>query len=275
MASSLTVLLAVYKEDKPQYFSRALESIWDDQILKPFEIVLVEDGPLTPELYRIISVFRTRVGKALKIIKNPTNLGLTKSLNRGIEAATGDYIARMDSDDIALPNRFKVQLEYLDSHPEVMVLGGGMQEIDENNRPTHIRIYPSSSDQIRQYISKANPIPHPTVVFNAKLFKRGVRYDEQYRKNQDLKLWFDLLNQGIILENLPDVVLKFRRTGDTYQKRASKISILSEYQIYDNGIKRLHGKWTLKRMYPIMRYAVKSMPPWVAKSTYKFLFKKK
>lgn len=272
--ATLTVIMAVYIKDNPDYFAKALRSIWDDQILKPSEIILIHDGPLTEAHYQIIDTFRKHVGTSLKEIVNTTNIGLTKSLNKGIEMATGDYIARMDSDDIALPDRFILQVEYMACHPEVMVLGGGMLEIDENEIIGSRRLYPCSMDRIKHYIPKANPIPHPTVLFNAELFKKGFRYDEKFRKNQDLKLWFDLIKEGVIMENLPDIILKFRRTEDTYTKRASKISRKSEYEIYDSGIRDMYGRWSVKRVYPLVRYAVKSMPPWAAKTAYKYLFRK-
>ncbi len=273
--ASISVLISVYKEDNPAYFERALKSIWDDQILKPSEIILIEDGLLTPPLYGVIDTFQRRVGDVLKIIKNEPNLGLTKSLNKGIDIATGEYIARMDSDDVSLPERFLLQTNFLSAHPEVMAVGGGMLEINENDSTGALRLYPQTMDKITNYIVKANPLPHPTVMFNSKLFQSGVRYDERFRKNQDLKLWFDLISAGVVLANIPDVVHKFRRTEDTYKRRASRASLTSEYKIYDEGIRQMHGRWSAKRIYPLIRYGVKSMPPGIVKFTYKYLFRKK
>lgn len=273
--SSISVLMSVYMSDKPAFFNRALHSVWTDQTLKPNEIILVEDGPLSSELYSIVEKWERALGKRLIVLKNEQNLGLTKSLNKGIKFATGDYIARMDSDDISMPDRFSLQSKFMDDNPEISVVGGSMQEIDENDSFGAVRIYPDSVKRIREYIAKANPIAHPTVFFRKSLFEKGFKYDERYRKNQDLKLWFDLLENGIVLYNIKDVVLKFRRTSDTYLKRSSYISLKSELEIYERGIEALYGKFSIKRIYPIVRFIVKSMPPSVNKFVYKYLFKKK
>lgn len=272
---SISVLMSVYKSEKPAYLSCALKSVWDDQTLKPDEIILIEDGPLGEELLNVIDNFKNILGSKLKILVNKENLGLTKSLNLGLKIATGDYIARMDSDDISRPNRFEKQLNFMASHPEISVVGAGMQEFDENGEWGAERLYPLTDKNIRKYIIKANPIAHPTAFFNRNIFDNGVKYDERYRKNQDLKLWFDLLSNGYKLNNIPDILLEFRRTTDTYSKRSSKISLKSELEIYLNGITQMHGKLSWKKIFPIIRYAVKSMPPGVNEFVYKYLFKKK
>ena len=266
--------MSVYKSEKPEYLSCALKSIWSDQILKPNEIILIKDGPLGKDLEEVINQWQTIIGLSLKLLVNEENIGLTKSLNKGIKAATGDYIARMDSDDISLPARFKLQYEYMESNHEIICLGGGMQEIDENNKNGAIRIYPENNKNIKEYIVKANPLAHPTTFIRRSIFLLGYQYDERYRKNQDLKLWFDLLRDGFILHNLPDIVLKFRRTSDTYKKRSNKISLKSELEIYDKGICELYGKRSIKRVLPYIRFLIKSMPPSINRFIYTHLFKK-
>lgn len=272
--STISVLMSVYHQDKPTQLERALQSVWDDQTLKPNQIVLVKDGPLGEGLDRVVDDWQKRLPEVMTVLTNEENLGLTKSLNKGIKAATGDYIARMDADDISLPRRFELQLAFMDSHPEISVLGGGMQEFDNRNKLGAIRIYPEYQDSIKNYIVKANPIAHPTAFIRRSVLMEGCSYDEKYRKNQDLKLWFDLLSQNHILHNLPDIVLNFRRTSDTYSKRSSQISLKSELEIYQKGITELYGKFSFKRFFPILRYIVKSMPPGLIKFVYKYLFKK-
>lgn len=272
--STISVVMSVYKSEKPAFLDRSLQSIWTDQELRPNEVILVEDGPLTPELSKIIEKWKSIIGDKIIILRNEINEGLTKSLNKGIAIAKGDYIARMDSDDISNPSRFAIQRAYMDDNPEITVLGGGMQEIDENETLGAKRIYPEDQEKILKYITKANPLAHPTTFIRGNIFEKGFKYDEKYRKNQDLKLWFDLLQNGYMLHNIPDIVLKFRRTSDTYTKRSSKISLKSELEIYDKGICALYGKTSTKRIYPYIRYFIKSMPPSINKIVYKYLFKK-
>lgn len=270
----ISVLMAVYKSEKPKYLDLSLKSIYEDQTLKPDEIILVEDGPLGKDLLEVIRQHKSKLGDKLKILKNEYNLGLTKSLNKGLKIAKGKYIARMDSDDISLPSRFELQLSFMESNPDVAVLGGGMLEINENEDIGAERRYPEDQEKIRKYIVKANPLAHPTTFIRRTVFDNGFRYDERYRKNQDLKLWFDLLQKDYVLHNLPNIVLKFRRTQKTYEKRSNKNALKSEREIYDNGICALYGKTSLKRFFPYIRFLIKSMPPSVNKFVYTYLFKK-
>lgn len=272
--SAITVLMAVCASDSPEFLDRAMKSIWDDQLLKPSQIVLVEDGRLGKELSEVTERWEKRLGKILTMVKFRENHGLTHALNRGIQEARGKYIARMDSDDISLPTRFAAQYKFMEEHPDIDVLGGGLQEIDENDTPGFRRSYPVSQTRIKKYIAKANPIAHSTAFIRASIFKQGFSYDEHYRKNQDLKLWFDLLAADHNLGNLSDVVLKFRRTSDTYEKRKSKISLKSEYEIYTKGISRLYGSMNWRQVYPMVRYMVKSLSPGFNKFVYRHLFKK-
>lgn len=273
--STISVLMSVYRNENPTFFDRALESIWSDQTRKPDEIILVEDGPLTCELNTVIQKWQHVLLDKLVILKNEVNEGLTKSLNKGIRVAKGDYLARMDTDDISLPERFELQYLYMESNPEVVVLGGGMQEIDEDGKWGAERKYPETQDRIIKYISKANPLAHPTTFIRRSIFEEGYRYNENYRKNQDLKLWFDLLKSQKILHNLSDNILLFRRTKDTYAKRSSVVSLNSELSIYMTGIRDLYGPLTWRYIYPLMRYVIKRMPGGINAIVYKYLFKKK
>lgn len=117
--------MSVYKKEKADYLNLALKSVWDDQELKPNEIVLIQDGPLGEDLLVVIKDWKKKLGGALKVHVNQENIGLTKSLNIGIGLISNDLIARMDSDDISLPCRFRVQHDFLLSHPGVDIMGGG------------------------------------------------------------------------------------------------------------------------------------------------------
>ena len=99
--------MSVYYKENPIYLKEAIESIYDKQILKPTEIVLVEDGKLTEELYQEINRQKKKLKDILKIVRLEKNSGLGKALNIGVLNCTNELIARMDSDDIAYPNRFK------------------------------------------------------------------------------------------------------------------------------------------------------------------------
>ena len=271
---TISVLLSVYKSEKPSNLDKALQSVWFDQTLRPDEIVLIQDGPLSDSLLSVIDKWKSILCEKFVVLCNEKNLGLTKSLNKGLSIVKGDFIARMDSDDISFPNRFELQLDYMMNHPEVSVLGGGIQEIDENDNWGHLRLYPLDMKGIVKYISKANPLAHPTTFIRRSVFDKGFYYNEKYRKNQDLEFWFRLISKGFVFANLSLPVLYFRRTSDTYSKRSSFISLKSELSIYVSGIYSLYGLFTWRYIFPIIRFCVKILPSSLVRFIYKFFFKK-
>lgn len=271
---SISVLMSVYKSEKPAFFDTSLQSIWTDQTLKPDEIILVEDGPLTEELMNVIEKWKSLIGDSLKIIVNKQNIGLTKSLNKGIDLAKGEYIARMDSDDISTPDRFREQLEYFEAHPDVAVVGGCIQEFSSSNDMVNIRRFPITNTDVKMTIHKASPLAHPTVMMRRAIFDDGLRYNEKYKTSQDLALWFDVLKAGYKIGNLSDITLKFRREENIY-KRRSKAKAKNEFLIYVNGIYRIFGLFTFRYSYPLARYMFRMMPIGIIKRIYNSKLRKK
>ena len=204
--SSFSVLMSVYYKEQALYLKEALDSIWLNQILKPDQIVLVEDGPLTPELYEVIDEFQKEVGNVLTMVKNETNQGLAKALNKGIGFIRTDLIARMDSDDISDKRRFVYEIEYMDKHPDVMILGGSIQEMDENKNFLSQRHYPKMYEEVRKYIWRGSPVAHPTTVMRKCIFQ-SLSYNEKVGQNEDLALWFNALEKGIKIENIEEVII--------------------------------------------------------------------
>jgi len=201
------------------------------------------------------------------VVKLPVNGGLTKALNVGLEHATGDLIARMDSDDIAAPNRFELQERFLEEHPEVDIVGGSMQEFDDEHECLNVRHYPLTHEEACKYIVKACPLAHPAVMMRKRMFDEGLRYDERYRMSQDIKLWYDAILAGYKIANLPDVCLYFRQQGDVFRRR-SRVKAWNEFKIYMNGIYRMNGLFTTAYRYPIARYIFRNLPPSLVKKIY-------
>jgi len=256
----ISVLMSVYRSEKPQYLDRALQSVWDDQVRKPDEIILVQDGPLGEELLRVIEKWQTKLSNVLVIIRNEVNIGLTKSLNKGIRVAKCEYIARMDSDDISLPNRFEMQEKFLDENPSVYVVGGAIQEFNDEDGIIGERHFPKDTAEAIHYIHKASPFAHPAVMIRKALFDEGVMYNDAYRTTQDLALWFDVLKTKHQVANLDDFVLKFRRDSNVYQRRKNKEDSRLEMKIHLKGIKELFGFSPIKSLYPIARFTMRLLP---------------
>lgn len=120
---SLSILMSIYHKENPEYFNQTMESIWFKQTLKPNEIVLVEDGKLTRELYSAINSWKDKLGDKLVSIPLAQNVGLASALNEGLKVAKGNFIARMDTDDIAESERFKKQFEFLQQNSDIDAVG--------------------------------------------------------------------------------------------------------------------------------------------------------
>jgi glycosyltransferase involved in cell wall biosynthesis len=128
---NFSVLLSVYKKEMPDYFNQAFVSIWDEQTLKPNQIVLVKDGPLTPELDQAIDEWKKKLGDILAIVELPENIGLGAALNEGLKYCKYELVARMDSDDISMPERFEKQVAFFEKDEKVAIVGTNILEFYE------------------------------------------------------------------------------------------------------------------------------------------------
>lgn len=268
---TISVLMSVYNAETGKNLDRALRSVWDDQTLKPSQIVLVEDGPIPDSIEEIIQSFKFKVqdegNAAFTIVKLSVNGGLTKALNEGLKYVTGDLIARMDCDDISESQRFERQVAYLEAHPDVDIISGSIQEFDAEHKCLNVRNYPLTHEECVKFIVKACPLAHPSVMMRRRLFDEGLKYDERYRMSQDIKLWYDAVLAGYRLGNIPEVTLFFRREGDVF-KRRSRAKAWNEFKIYMNGIYRMHGIFTTAYRFAIARYLFRNLPPIVVKWIY-------
>ena len=214
----LFVIESVYKNDRPEYLKTALDSIFKQSYGK-YKLLLFIDGPISADLW---SVIRSYNDERLDVIDNQQNVGLATALNRMLEKCrSAKYIARMDSDDISMPDRFQKQVDYLCAHPEVDMVGGAINEIDEkgNDRGKIIR-YPCEPERCRKFFAKRNPVAHPAVMFRRSFFEKcGWRYPTDYLRNEDTCLWYEGYKRGCVIANIPDVVLNFRVTDSMFTQR--------------------------------------------------------
>ena len=215
--NSIACLLPVYLNDLPQYVDKAIESLLKQTV--KVDLIILCDGPIASELEQKLS----NIQGPVKILKFPTNRGLAAVLNDGIRYCIQqgyEFIARMDADDIALPHRIEKQINFLVNHPEVDVVGGAIEEIDEQGNPKNKTIhYPLTHQDCYRFFSKRDPLAHPAVMFRKRFFEKAGWYNEKYRKNQDTQLWYQGFKNGCIFANLPDVILQFRVSDAFYKSR--------------------------------------------------------
>lgn len=200
----ISVLMPVY--NTPEDFLRdAIESILN-QTYKDFEFVIVNDGSTNNAEEVIFSYKDSRI----KYIKNEQNMGLIKTLNRGLDNATGEYVARFDSDDISLPNRLEIQAKFLDKNPQVGVVGSRYESFPKKRISDEL----TDSKLIKEsLLVVSNQIGHPTVMFRKNILdENNIRYDEKALYVEDYKIWLDLIDKTEF-SNIEEILLKYRRHG--------------------------------------------------------------
>lgn len=234
MSLQFSVITSVYKNDKPEYIRVALDSLLVQQTVKPDEIVLVQDGPVSHETSRLLLEYKDNYGEKLNVIKLTQNKGLGNALMLGLENAKYDIVARMDSDDICALDRFEKQLAYLESHPECDIVGGQITEfIDTPDNIVGKREVPCDNEAIYHYMRSRCALNHPTVMFKKKAVLDAGNYQDWFW-NEDYYMWIRMMEQGCVFANLPDVLVNMRSGLDQYGRRGGKKYFDSEI-----GIKKL------------------------------------
>lgn len=143
---------------------------------------------------------------------HPTErIGLARSLNLGVSRARGEFVARFDSDDLCLPDRLALQVAGLDAQPQVGVVGGGLEIIDEAGTTLAYRRYPGAHREIARGMQMTTTLAHPTVMFRRALVDRHGGYDPAFRFSEDLDLWLRWLNAGVVFANLPQTLVRYRQ----------------------------------------------------------------
>lgn len=253
-----SLLMSVYKNENAETLKMCFDSIFR-QTLHPSEIVLVEDGPLYPELYRAIAEEEKRF-PCLKRVKLDTNHGLGFALNHGMQACTYDIVARMDTDDICKPERFEVQMAYLQAHPEVDVLGAWITEfVKEPSNEVSVRSVPEEHDDIYRFGKKRNPVNHPVVMFRKQAVLQAGGY-QPCMFFEDYYLWARMLTQGYRFHNLQQSLLLFRRSPAMLQRRGGMAYARYELQFF-RKLRKLGYISTANMLVNLLqRYFVRLLP---------------
>jgi len=192
------------------YLDESISSILN-QTLKDFEFIIINDGSKDNSL-KIIKEYQKQ-DKRIILIKNLKNLGLQKTLNKGLKQAKGKYIARMDADDISLPNRFEVQYNYLEKHLEIFLVGSSAIVIDENGNRLGVFKKFNNPKKIKKKLEKTNCIIHPSIMFRN---TREFLYREKFKTSEDYDFYLQLLISGKRITNLPNFLLKYRITKNSF-----------------------------------------------------------
>lgn len=218
-----SVIMSLYYKEKPYYLVKALSSIWEQQTLKPNEIILIIDGKITEELEEIVSRYKDIIGDSLIIERLPKNVGLASALNIAIKLSRFDYIARMDTDDISEPDRFNKQFSYLIKNPDISVLGSYAITITENDEKKKLLKVPIEDNEIRKLVWTC-PFIHPTVMLKKdKIIEVGGYNPNAGPRQDDYDLWFRCAFAQLQFANLEEPLLLYRFTEDNVKKNSIKV----------------------------------------------------
>ena len=215
--------MAVYNKDRPEWFKQAMESLLNQTLISN-DIIIIADGPLTPQLDAVLNQYANI--KSISIIRLKINQGLGNALNIGIEQAKNKLIARMDSDDISIPNRFELQIAEFSKNPKLDILGGQIAEFI--NSPEEIfayRIVPTTYLEIKKFARRRNPFNHPTVMYKKSTIQRLGCYDVSAIRIEDYDLWLRAISQNAVCANLDIILLNYRSTIDAMKRRKTLISL--------------------------------------------------
>ena len=264
-----SLLMSIYYKEKAEYFNRAMQSIWEEQTKKPDEIVLVEDGELTDELYEAISKWKKRLGDVFKIISLEKNIGTGEAKNIGLKQCQYEAVAIMDTDDICVKDRFKKQIEFLKNNQDIDVVGTYIREVDENeNIIKDIVKFPLTHNELLSFFSKRDPLAHPTSMFRKSYFKKAGGYRGDLHLAEDTLLWYYGFQNGCRFANIDHIGLNFRRTSDFYKRRADfKKSIgLLRYRLFNINRKLDYG--IKADIFAIAYFCISIAPSFIKKIVY-------
>lgn len=203
----VSVIMSVYEEPLG-WIQEAIDSILV-QTFRDFEFIIVNDNPKREDNDIVLNEYQQKDARVI-FIANEINIGLTRSLNRALSVARGEYVARMDADDLSLPQRLEKQVSYLDAHPDICCVGSWTGKIDEHGiRMPEITKYETDPCWVKAQFLQNSQVGHPVSMFRRMVKDITVKYDESFRYAQDYALWVSLLPYGAIT-NIPDVLFCYR-----------------------------------------------------------------
>ena len=264
-----SVLMTVYKKEKPEYLKSAIESMLN-QTVAPAQFVLVCDGPLTEELDETIESF----GDRLDVLRLPENHGPGFARSEGLSRCRGPLVATMDSDDLSVPDRCEKQLAAFEKDEELAVVSGSIDEFDLSpDEPFATRVLPQGYEDILRFSKTRIPFNNVTTMYKKEAVINAGGYNRDLRLFEDYDLWIRVLQSGAKGTNLPDVMVKVRTTEGQLKRRGGIV--------YGKAMMRFRRNlcrtgWISRKEYFFSAYPhfiVCMMPDCIRRQVYKFLRK--
>lgn len=230
----ISVIMPVYNSER--YLKNAIESILE-QTYKDFEFIIVDDGSEDSSK----KIIKGYIDERIRFFESE-HLGYVRQLNFAIRNSRGKFIARMDSDDIAVRHRFEKQLQYLTKHPKVKLVGSDIAIINENEEELYIKEYPKTLKDIEFQMPIYSSFCHPCVMMEKETILSLGGYDEKFEPAEDHILFLQMLVKGIEMCNLPEILLKYRIHNNSVTSNLTKVQNEISYSF---GKKYLKNKWRI------------------------------
>lgn len=222
-----SVLMSLYAKEKAEYLQECLTSLTQQTLLAD-EIVLVFDGEIGDDLQQVVNAFSDKL--PFKFVKLEKNVGLGKALNAGLEQCSHDWVFRMDTDDICMPERFAKQVAFIKDNPNIVLFGGQILEFETDINHAHIKSVPVNHDEILAFAKKRNPFNHMTVAFKKDVIVKLGGY-QHHLFMEDYNLWLRVIGQGYLVANVQDVLVYARVGNGMHARRRGLEYIKSEKQL--------------------------------------------
>lgn len=267
-----SVLMSLYHKEDLGYFDMAMKSIWEQQTLRPSQIVLVLDGPLTDDLDTSVKNWSHVLGDTLTLVPLKDNVGLGWALNEGLRHCKHSIIARMDTDDISMHDRFKHQMTFLKDNPDIDVVGTFISEMNEEGHTTRSEVhYPLEHNKLRQMFVKRDPLPHVTVMFRTSFFEKAGPYTGELHMAEDTLLWYRGFTSNCKFANIPMIGVSVRQSASFYDRRGD---LTKSVQLLMFRLKKINidlGYGLKGNVYALAYFLLSMSPSSVKKLMYKYL----
>ncbi len=269
MKQSFSVLMSLYIREKPEYARACFESLLA-QTVPADEWVIVEDGPLTPELYALLEEYQQKCPGLIRRVPLEKNMGLGLALREGVLHCSHPLIARMDTDDISRADRFEKQLALFAADPELDICGSHIQEFVESpDKPTSVRRVPLTQAEIYAYQKRRDSFNHMTVMYKKAAVLRAGNYQHALLM-EDTLLWVNMMKTGARCANVDDYLVQVRTGADMFERRGG----WSYFKKYRTGRKLVLETGYISRWDYLVTLAVQLVVALIPNKLRKFVFEK-
>lgn len=270
-----SVLMSVYCKDNTDDFRTALESVTLTQKRQPQQVVIVQDGVVPPSIDEIIETVKSKAGEIeFTVLKKEKNQGLAAALNSGLALCKYDWVARMDSDDISVEDRFEKQIAFIEKNVDISVLGGAIAEFENEIGDIHSERHVGlTHEEITKMSRSRTPMNHVSVMYLKSAILEVGGYSEDFGKLEDYKLWVDLIASGKKMANIDDIIVCVR-VGKGFIERRSNKREIQDWDMLQTYL--LKSNLITKRKALINKLNIRGfiyMPAWMKRIVYKTILR--